>query len=285
MQSAGARRTGASTGRIAMYRFLALMAGALMLAAPAARASNCYAFVEGIPGVRYATLGPIAARAREVTISFVGHSTFRIETEEGVVIATDYFGANGEGKLPDVVTMNKAHETHFTDSPDPAIPHVLRGWNPAGTGPAEHLLTLRDATIRNVTTDIRGWGEPEKDGNSIFVFEVADLCIGHLGHLHHELTEAHHALLGRLDIVMAAVDGSYTLSLPKMIALLKKLKARMVLPMHIFGAHSLAEFLDGMRGEFEIVRHDSRSITVSLDTLPSRPTVVVLKGRFVFDGD
>jgi hypothetical protein len=142
----------------AMIRALVLTVFALFLAAPAAMpttayASNCYAFVEGVPGVRYATLGPIAARAREVTITYVGHSTFRVETEEGVVIATDYFGASGEGRLPDAVTMNKAHETHFTDTPDPAIPHVLRGWNPDATGPAKHLLTLRDVTIRNVTTE------------------------------------------------------------------------------------------------------------------------------------
>jgi L-ascorbate metabolism protein UlaG (beta-lactamase superfamily) len=267
-----------------MTRILAILACALALAAPAAtRASNCYAFVEGVPRVRYATLGPVAARAREVTITNVGHSTFRIETEQGVVIATDYFGASGEGKLPDVVTMNKAHETHFTDFPDPAIPHVLRGWNPEGIGPAKHLLTLRDVTIRNVTTDIRGWSTPEKDGNSIFVFEVADLCIGHLGHLHHQLTEAHYALLGRLDIVMAPVDGSFTLEIGKMIEVLKTLKARLVLPMHAFGQYSLTSFLDGMKDEFGIVIHDRRTITVSLDTLPSRPTVMVLPTRFPID--
>jgi L-ascorbate metabolism protein UlaG (beta-lactamase superfamily) len=269
-----------------MTRILALIALALGLAAPAqALASRCYAFVEGVPGVRYASLGLVAAAAREVDITYVGHSTFRIETAAGIVIATDYFGASGTGKVPDAVTMNKAHETHFTDYPDPAIPHVLRGWNPAGTGPAEHLLTLEDVTIRNVTTDIRGWGTPEKDANSIFVFEVADLCIGHLGHLHHELSEVHYALLGRLDIVMAPVDGSFTLAIGSMIEVLKTLKARLVLPMHAFGQYSLTRFLDGMRDEFEIVIHDSRTITVSLDTVPSRPTVLVLPTGFPADYD
>ncbi len=261
-----------------MTRFLALITLALGLAAPeAARASNWHAFVEGVPGVRYATPGDVAAADREVTITNVGHSTFRIETEAGVVIATDYFGANGEGELPDVVTMNQAQENHFTDTPDPAIPHVLRGWDPDRTGPAERLLTLRDITIRNVTTDRRSWRAPGKDGNSIFVFEVADMCIGHLGHLHCELTEAQYALLGRLDIVMAPVDGTFTLEIGKMI---KVLKARLVLPMHSFGQYSMTEFLDGMKDEFEIVVNDDRTITVSLDTLPSRPTVMVLPTRF-----
>jgi len=269
-----------------MNRILALIALAVGLAVPAqAFASRCYAFVEGSPGVRYASLGPVAAGAAEVTITYVGHSTFRIETPEGIVIATDYFGASGPGRPPDVVTMNKAHETHFTDHPDPAIPYVLRGWNPNGTGPARHLLTLRDVTIRNVTTDIRGWGAPEKDGNSIFVFEVADLCIGHLGHLHHEPSEAQYALLGRLDVVMAPVDGTYTLELPKMIGVLKRLKASLVLPMHAFGPQSLTRFLDGMKDQFEIVIHDARTVTVSVETLPSRPTVLAIPTRFRIDWD
>ncbi|HUF86093.1 MAG TPA: MBL fold metallo-hydrolase [Thermohalobaculum sp.] len=268
------RRLGANLG-------LAIVAAALALPG-LARASNCYAFVEGVPGVRYAALGPLAQGAEEVVITFVGHSTFRIETPGGVVIATDFYGAGGPGRLPDAVTMNKAHETHYTNYPDPAIPHVLRGWNPAG-GPAEHLVELDDVVIRNVTTDIRGWAAPEKDGNSIFVFEVADLCIGHLGHLHHELDEPHYALLGVLDIVMAPVDGSYTVDIATMIRVLQRLKARLVLPMHIFGEYSLARFLDGMKGDFEVTMHGERTIRVSRDSLPSRPTVMVLPQRFLLE--
>ena len=76
----------------------------------------------------------------------------------------------------------------------------------------EHYLDLGEILVRNVTTDIRGGFDTRRinDGNSIFVFEVAGLCIGHLGHLHHEPTDAQYAALGRLDVVMAAVDGGLT---------------------------------------------------------------------------
>ena len=268
-----------------MFRLLGLTLAALVLALPAAsRASSCYAFVEGVPGVRYVSLGPLAQAAREVTITYVGHSTFRIETPAGIAIATDFFGATGPGGLPDVVTMNKAHETHFTNYPDPGIRHVLRGWNPDG-GPAEHLVELEDVTIRNVTTDIRGWGRPERNANSIFVFEVADICIGHLGHLHHELDEAHYALLGVIDVVMAPVDGSYTLDTASMVRVLKRLKASLVLPMHIFGEYSLTRFLDGMRDDFRLVTGEGRTIRVSRDSLPAEPTVMVLPQRFLLEGE
>ena len=52
-----------------------------------------------------------------------------------------------------------------------------------------------------------------RDGNSIFIFEVAGLCIGHLGHLHHKLDDSHFAAIGRIDILMVPIDGTYTMSL------------------------------------------------------------------------
>lgn len=263
-----------------------LLAAVFCLALPAqAIASTCYAFVEDLRrdgvGVQYATLGPVAANARSVRITYVAHSAFRIETEDGVIIVTDFFGAAGRDKdgkdiIPTVVTMNHAHETHWTAYPDEAIKYVLRGWNHDGKGPADYRLRVGDVTIRNVTTDIRGWGVPEPDGNSIFIFEVADLCIGHLGHLHHVLDEARYAKVGRLDIVMAPVDGTFTLDLPGMIEVLKTLKARVVLPMHAFGTHSMEQFLEGMKDEFAIRLNNGPTVDLSYDTLPGEPTVMLL---------
>jgi L-ascorbate metabolism protein UlaG (beta-lactamase superfamily) len=44
--------------------------------------------------------------------------------------------------------------------------------------------------VRSIATNIRNWsGGTERNGNSIFVFEIANLCIAHLGHLHHTLTQ------------------------------------------------------------------------------------------------
>ena len=119
----------------------------------------------------------------EVAISFQGHSTYLIETAGGAKIATDYAGYLTVNTLPNVVTMNQAHSSHYTAFPNPKIEHVLRGWAP--DGPAEHYLQYRDVLVRNVTTDLLRFAAVP-DGNSIFIFEAAGLCIGHLGHLHHK---------------------------------------------------------------------------------------------------
>ena len=250
----------------------------LLVLSPAVLASNCIAYVEQRPGVIPVSFAPAQASAA-VAVTYIGHSTFRLETPAGVVIATDYNGYAGRGPLPTVVTMNHAHETHFTPFPDPAIEHVLRGWNPEG-GPAVHDLTVADVYIRNVPTDIRSWGGGvERFGNSIFVFEVADLCIGHLGHLHHKPDAEQLARIGRLDVVFAPVDGSMTLDLPSMIEVLKELRASLVIPMHYFGSSSLNVFLTGMAGDFAIQVSQSATVDISLRTLPQQPTVLVLGGR------
>ncbi len=239
--------------------------------------SHCIAYVDRPAGIVPAAFVP-AAGAPEVNITFVGHSTFRIRSPQGVIIATDFAGNPGEGPLPTVVTMNHAHESHYTDYVDPAIRYVLRGWNPVG-GPANIKLTVQDVYIRNVPTDIKRWdGSIEPFGNSIFIFEVADLCIGHLGHLHHKPTPEQLAQIGRLDVLFVPVDGSYTLNLPEMIEVVKQLKTSLVIPMHYFGGASLQRFIATLRGRFRIEILKEPTTVVSAATLPRRPTVRVLPG-------
>ena len=221
-----------------------------------------------------------------VRLSYVGHSMVLLQTPAGHSVVTDYAGHIGTADfVPEVATMNRAHSTHWTASPDPRIPHVLPGWNPDG-GPAEHYLELDELLVRNVTTDIRS-GNPAagKDGNSIFIFEVAGLCIGHLGHLHHEPTPEQYAAIGRLDVVMAPVDGGMTLDLPSMIRVLQRLRSSVVIPIHWFGPATLEVFLAGMAGEFDIDRTGETSVELSLQTLPPRPTVVVLDPAYLSEND
>jgi hypothetical protein len=246
------------------------------------RRANASRWRKCSPNVVYASIRT-AARADEVTIRYAGHSTYVIETPDGVRIATDYTGTYDTGGLPDVVTMNRAHSTHYTLNPDPRIKYVLHGWGDNGEA-AKHALTVRDVFIRNVPTDIRRSLYEDganvamiPNGNSIFIFEVAGLCIGHLGHLHHPLDDSHIAAIGRLDIVMVPIDGTYTMSLDGMSEIVRRLRASIVLPMHRFGT-PLSDLLARLRGQFVIDRRSEPSFTISAGTLPKTPTVIVLSG-------
>lgn len=226
-----------------------------------------------------ATLRLAQLKSGEVRISYVGHSTFLIESVRGVKIATDYNDYVRPSTLPDIATMNRAHSSHFTLAPDPAIRHVLPGWNPAG-GVALHDVTLDDVRVRNIPTNIRDWqGGTMEFGNSIFIFEMGGLCIAHLGHLHHTLTDKQLAQIGQMDVVLVPVDGSYTLDLPGTIEVLKSLKATLMIPMHYFSTFTLQRFLDLAKTDYEIKMQSVPTIVVSRSTLPSKPQVLVLPGN------
>lgn len=256
-----------------------LAAALLLLAAMPAAASQCMQLA-GDPTAR---VWRAALQPGEVRIRFLGHAALRIETGQGRAAVTDFAGDPGAGPPPDAVTMNHAHSSHWTPYPPENIPHHLKGWS-EGAEPARHWVQLDDLLIRNVPTDIRAGGGWEHDGNSIFIFEYEGLCIGHLGHLHHLPTEEQYAMIGRLDVVMAPVDGGYTMSVPDMVTVLKRVRARVVIPMHVFSSFALERFLAGMADEFAIDVTGQSEIVLSARTLPDVPTIKVLvpeRARFV----
>jgi L-ascorbate metabolism protein UlaG (beta-lactamase superfamily) len=208
----------------------------------------------GLVASRTPRVMPATLKGDQVRITYSGHSTFLIESPRLVRIATDYNDYVRPPVLPDIVTMNHAHSTHYTDRPDPAIKHVLRGWGPSPEEPARHDMTFQDVRVRNVPTNIRSWisGGTERHGNSIFIFEMAQMCIAHLGHLHHTLTQQQLNEMGRVDIVLVPVDGSMTLDLEGMFEVLNALKAPLMIPMHVFSAYTLNRFLSRAKEQWDV---------------------------------
>ena|SRR5688572_19256709 len=248
--------------------------------ATAQAADRCLAISEAPSPIQHASFRPAALKDTEARLTFVGHATWLIESAGGVRIATDYNDYIRPSVVPDIATMNRAHTTHFSIYPDPAIKHVLRGWNPEGGTPARHDVTLGDVRVRNVATNIRDWaGGSIAHGNSVFIFELAGMCIGHLGHLHHTLSEQQIAHIGQLDVVMVAVDGSYTLDVAGVVETLRTLRARLILPMHYFDSLTLGRFVDRIRSDFPVEMGNEPTIVVSQATLPAEPKVLVLPGR------
>lgn len=276
-----------------MIRFLSCVVATglgllLTILAPnlaSAAEDRCIAVAEApsLQGPGFKLVQPARFRVAEVKtgdvrLTFAGHSTFLIESGKGVAIATDYNDYVRPSRTPDIATMNRAHSSHFTNAPDPNIPHVLKGWNPLG-GPAQHDITERDVRVRNIPTNIRGSTTgTDEFGNSIFIFEMGTLCIAHLGHLHHTLSDRQIAQIGQMDVILAPVDGSYTLDTPGMVEVLKSLKAPLVIPMHYFSSFTLSRFLDVARPDYEVKIATEPTVVLSRATLPAKPQILVLPG-------
>ena len=254
-------------------RVLLLVVGLATVPSVAASANGCFPSAGLEPRLIPAAI-PTGA---SVELTFLGHSSFLIETREGALAVTDYNGYLRPAATPDIVTMNNAHSSHFTNAVDPAIRYVLRGWNPA-EGSAEHDVTWRDLRVRNVPTAVHGRVGDQALGNSIFVFETPDLCIAHLGHLHHVLLDTQLAEIGQIDVLLVPIDGAYTMSQAEMAQVIDQIAPAVVIPMHYFGPSRLAGFLGLMRERWKVVMAERPTLTLSRATLPWRH-IVVLPGN------
>ena len=253
--------------RSGMRAFLVL--AGLLLAAPQALAT-CFPVASG--GAR---LMPAALpEPGQIRLTFLGHSSFLIETPGGASAVTDYNGYNRAGTPPAVVTMNNAHSSHYSNVIEPGVEHALKGWGEGNTF-ALHDVRYEDLRVRNVPTNVRSFGGTRYNGNSIFVFEVADLCIAHLGHLHHELTDDHLGKLGLIDILLVPVDGSWTASHEIMARVVEQIGAPVIIPMHYFNQGVVDRFINHISHQYEAVFSDSPTIELSRLTLPYRKMIVL----------
>ena len=266
---------------------VALFATALAVLAGPASARCSKNLVQLGSGVQVASLDGIRLAAdtspNRAIVTFVGHSSFQIDTPQGVRAITDYNGVNGFGRRPDIVTMNNAHDTHFTDLPEEGITYVLRGWpSQPGETEAKHDVTLKDMKVWNVPTNARDWGGggARINGNSIFIYAIGDLCIAHLGHLHHRLTKDHLDELGRIDVLMVPIDGSYTMGMPLMVDVIRQIQPSVVLPMHYWGRGQL-DRLQGLMTELgaDFIWPDRRSVELVKEQLPEKLTVIAVGGE------
>jgi L-ascorbate metabolism protein UlaG (beta-lactamase superfamily) len=130
-----------------------------------------------------------------------------------------------------------------------------------------------------VPANVRDWGGGvRRNGNSIFGFRIGELCIGHLGHLHHRLEPEHLKQLGRIDVLMVPIDGSYTMGVPLMLDVIRQIEPQVVLPMHYWGRAQVERLIGLLSDSHEAVWPDKRTIDIAKTSLPAKPTIIVLGG-------
>jgi len=262
--------------RFSGRHFLAIL---LLLVGPAAASGQCLPMVQKEPRVIPAAL----PEPGDVRLTYLGHSSFLIESAGGATAVTDYNGVHRAPFVPDIVTMNNAHSTHYSDVIEPGVKHVLKGWGEGDSGFVEHDLRFEDMHIRNIPTNVRDFGGPRYNGNSIFVFELADLCIAHLGHLHHTLSDQHLGELGLIDILLVPIDGVYTIPQALMVEVINQIGAAVIIPMHYFSRQGAERFAQLMQGRYEAVYSDTPTIVVSRLRMPYKKLVVLPSNGPSFD--
>ncbi len=256
-----------------------LLTGLFLFAAwaPPAALATCYPVARLAPRIVPARFDVAAVPAHHVRIDYVGHSSFEIESPEGVRTVTAYNGYNRPARVPHIVTMNRAHDGHYTDFVEKDIQFALPGWDPKG-GIARHNLSLKDVRVRNVPTNIEDWGGRLVNSNSMFVIEAVGLCMVHIGHLHHVLSKDQLRDLGRVDIAFAPIDGMWTMSHQELFEVLGQIKPMLIIPMHFGSMGGVEAFVAKAGAMWKVRRHAGSSIELTFRDLPRKTEVLFLQG-------
>ena len=227
-------------------------------------------------------VSPNAADA--LTLRWFGHAFFVVTSSGGVRVAMDPFGDIGY-PMPavgaDVVTVSHGHGDHNGADRFAGSPTILRGLNAGGAGWSSISYDLRDVRIAALPA-YHDNVEGRKLGlNSIFVVETGGLRLAHLSDIGHTLSEATLDALGPIDILLVPVGGKFSIDGDQAREIMARLQPRITVPIHYktpvtagWPIEDESAFLSSLEN---VKRLDSLTVTITSETLPSRPEVWVMR--------
>jgi len=207
-------------------------------------------------------------------ITCLGHSCFRIKGKQATLITDPYPPELGYPPLKqtaNVITLSHRHPGHsFTQG--------ISGNPKALTGPGEYevsnMLIIGVASFHdNDRGSIRG-------KNTIYLIEIDEVSICHLGDLGHVLSDEQVEELGNIDVLLIPVGGVSTLNAPLAAEVVRQLEPKIVIPMH-YKTEALKRGLEPVdRFLKELGAHDitpQAKLSVTRTSLPLTMQVVLLE--------
>lgn len=160
-----------------------------------------------------------------------GHGCFRVRGREATIIL-DPVGKSTGYSLPrqkaDIVTVSHMHPGHH------ALGSVQEGYFLID-GPGEYEVS--EVSITGIRTFDEKQGGDKQGGkecgyNTIYIFELEDVRICHLGDLAHPLTESQAEGLEGVDVLLIPVGGGHALDAQGATEVIGQIEPHIVIPMH-----------------------------------------------------
>jgi L-ascorbate metabolism protein UlaG (beta-lactamase superfamily) len=207
-------------------------------------------------------------------ITWYGHSCFRLRSKQGTVITDPYDKGLGDD-LPrlraDIVTISHDHPHHCNAQAIKGNPRVI-------SGPGEY--EVKGVFVIGISTFHDARHGKLRGGNTVYVFDMDELTICHLGDLGHVPTQAQTEDLGDIDVLLIPVGGSTTIGAARASEVISILEPRIIIPMHYRAKNvqqsklqPLDQFLKEM-GVKSTTAEDSLKVTKG--GLPSDAQVIIL---------
>lgn len=160
-------------------------------------------------------------------IRYLGHAFFTLTLENGTTIAMDPYGEfyqYPQRKVAaDIVTMSHHHYDHD------GIESITTEYRSVDTAGAH---ALHGVTITGIPTFHDHHQGAHRGSNLFFVVEAEGLRIGHAGDLGHLPTQEQLNAIGKLDILLLPVGGTYTVDAQEAAQVWQMIQPKVCIPMH-----------------------------------------------------
>lgn len=159
-------------------------------------------------------------------ITWLGHSCFRIKGKEAVVV-TDPFGPSvgySLGKVSaNIVTSSHPHAGHSYWQGVEGNPKVV-------SAPGEYEIS--DVFVEGIATYHDNERGKERGKNTVYVIEIDDVKLCHLGDLGHVPSAGQVEAMGDVEVLFLPVGGLFTINAPQAAETVRLLEPKLVIPMH-----------------------------------------------------
>lgn len=159
-------------------------------------------------------------------ITWLGHSCFRLKGSHATVITDPYSPGLGYslGKpTARIVTISHEHPGHSYIDGVGSQPKVV-------SRPGEYEIS--EVLIIGIATFHDGEGGKKRGKNTVFLMEIDEIAVCHLGDLGHVLTSEQIEDIGNVDVLMLPVGGVSTINAPMAAEVVRQLEPKVVIPMH-----------------------------------------------------
>jgi L-ascorbate metabolism protein UlaG (beta-lactamase superfamily) len=211
-----------------------------------------------------------------VDVTWLGHGCFRLRGRNAAVV-TDPFPPSIGIKLgrldAQIVTVSHEHENHAYFSAIPNARYRISGpgeYEVAGVG-VIGFDTFHDAQHGEV-----------HGRNTVYLIELDDVRVCHVGDLGHKLGDDHLETLGNVDVLLVPVGGRTTMSAVQAAEVVRQVEPRVVVPMHfaIPGLKIELEPVDRFLKEMGLTAAEPQpKLSIQAASGESETKVVVLEPR------
>ena len=163
---------------------------------------------------------------RPMDITWLGHSCFRLKGSQATVITDPYSPDLGYtlGKpTARIVTVSHQHPGHCYVQGIGGQPRVVKG-------PGEYEIS--GVLISGIATFHDGERGKKRGKNTVYLMEIDEISVCHLGDLGHVLTVEQVEEIDDVDVLLLPVGGVSTINAPMAAEVVRQLEPKAVIPMH-----------------------------------------------------